>query len=172
MLRTQLGRLRFAYASKCLSHARLRYQTDPSLFWMPGNHGEGSERSKPLISDGNPVPEPMDSSLVLYQNDIMRLIGQDVLSKAVRKHADMKKWIDSWVATVEDAAWHNLADVRDDYPSADGVKLKSTIVVTVFNVKGNEYRLLTRIDYQGHAVFVLELLTHAEYQKDKWKGRY
>jgi len=102
----------------------------------------------------------------------MRLIGQDVLSKAIRKHVDARKCVHAWVATVEDAAWQGLEDVRVDYPSADGVKLKSRVVVTVFNVKGNEYRLLTNVNYENQVVLVLELLSHAEYDKNKWKEWY
>ena len=102
----------------------------------------------------------------------MRLVGLDVLKKAVRKHTHARKWIEAWIATVEDAAWRSLEDVRADYPSADGVTLKSRIVVTVFNVKGNEYRLLTNINYVNQFVMALELLTHAEYDKNKWKERY
>ena len=102
----------------------------------------------------------------------MRLIGQDVLVRALRKHSDARQWVAAWVATVEDAAWLSLDDIRRDYPSADGVKLKSEVVVTVFNVKGNEYRLLTNVNYVGQVVQVLELLTHAEYDKDRWKDRY
>jgi mRNA interferase HigB len=90
----------------------------------------------------------------------------------LRKHSDARRWIEAWVATVEDADWKSLGDVRADYPSADGVKLESEIVVTVFNVKGNVYRLLTNINYIGQVVLVLELMTHAEYDKQKWKGRY
>jgi mRNA interferase HigB len=102
----------------------------------------------------------------------VRLIGQDVILKAVRKHADAKTWLYAWVATVEAARWQSLDDLREDYPSADGVKLKSRVVVTVFNVKGNEFRLLTHVNYAAQVVLVLELLTHAEYDKEKWKGRY
>ena len=102
----------------------------------------------------------------------MRLIGQDVLSKAIRKHTDAKRWLQAWIATVEDAAWQSLDDLHADYPSADGVKLRSQIVVTVFNVKGNEYRLLTNVNYDGEVVQVLDFLTHGEYDTDRWKGRY
>jgi len=77
-----------------------------------------------------------------------------------------------WAATVESMVWHSLEDVRKAYPSADGVKLKSRLVVTVFNVKGNEYRLLTSIDYDAGIVEALDVLTHAEYDKESWKDRY
>ena len=90
----------------------------------------------------------------------------------MRKHVAARIWIKAWVTTVEDAAWSSLAEVRTDYPSADGVKLRSQVVVTIFNVKGNEYRLLTHIDYPGGVVQFLELLTHADYDKNRWKERY
>jgi mRNA interferase HigB len=102
----------------------------------------------------------------------MRLIGQDVLRRSLKKHPEARKWLAAWALTVEDAAWQSIDDVRNDYPSADGVRLRSRLVVTVFNVKGNEYRLLTNVDYRGQVVQVLELLTHAEYNKDLWKPRY
>ena len=46
------------------------------------------------------------------------------------------------------------------------------VIITVFNVKGNEYRLLTNINHQPQLVMALEHLTHAEYVKNKWKERY
>jgi mRNA interferase HigB len=102
----------------------------------------------------------------------MRLIGQNVLTKSLKKHPDARKWIAAWIVTVEDARWCSIADVRHDYPSADGVNLASHVVVTVFNVRGNEYRLLTNVNYPGQIVQVLALLTHAEYDKNFWKQRY
>jgi mRNA interferase HigB len=102
----------------------------------------------------------------------MRLIGQDVLVKATKKHRDTRSWLMSWATTVEDASWANLDELREDYPSADGVKLRSQVVITVFNVRGNVYRLLTNVHYATQVVQVLEVLTHAEYDKQQWKQRY
>jgi len=90
----------------------------------------------------------------------------------MRKYADTRKWLQTWSVTVGEAQWQSIEDLRLDYPSADGVKLRSLVVVTVFNVRGNEYRLLTRVNYETQTVLVLELLNHAEYDKDQWKGRY
>jgi mRNA interferase HigB len=102
----------------------------------------------------------------------MLILGQDVLRRASRRNAPLKKWLETWAATVESRIWRSLNDVRRDYPSADGVKLRSDLVVTVFNVKGNEFRMLTSVDFDLAAVEVLEILTHAEYDKDAWKQRY
>ena len=40
----------------------------------------------------------------------------------------------------------------------------------VFNIGGNKYRLITRIRYVTQKVFVLKVMTHSEYDLDKWKG--
>lgn len=102
----------------------------------------------------------------------MRLLGRDVLATAVRKHADTRSWLAAWAATVEDASWSSIDDLRDDYPSADGVRLCSGTIVTVFNVRGNQYRLISHVDYRLRVVMALEVLTHAQYDKQQWKVRY
>jgi mRNA interferase HigB len=102
----------------------------------------------------------------------MTLFGQDVLVGVGRKNKPLRMWLEAWVIRVAGADWTSIKDVRRDYPSADGVPLASGLVVTVFNVKGNEFRLLTWIDYPARIVEVLEVCTHAEYSKNLWKARY
>jgi hypothetical protein len=41
---------------------------------------------------------------------------------------------------------------------------------TVFNIKGNDYRLIVGIDYENQVVYYKYFLTHAEYDKNKWKN--
>jgi mRNA-degrading endonuclease HigB of HigAB toxin-antitoxin module len=60
-------------------------------------------------------------------------------------------------------SWHNLMDVRKVYPSADRVG-----PYTVFNIKGNVYRLIVKIEYRWQMIFVKHLLTHAEYERKEW----
>ena len=59
----------------------------------------------------------------------------------------------------------SLEDVRQIYPSADSVGN-----FTVFNIKGNTYRLIVSIDYEDGTIYYKYFLTHAEYDKDKWKN--
>ena len=101
----------------------------------------------------------------------VELVNQTALDRAVRKHREIVQWLSQWVQVVQGASWRSLADVRHNYPSADGVKLLSDVVVTVFNVKGNSYRLLTVIEYDAQRVYVVDVLTHAEYDKNQWKER-
>lgn len=89
-----------------------------------------------------------------------------------RKNAPLRKWLTVWAATTSAAQWYSLEDVRKAYPAADGVKLASELVITVFNIKGNEYRLLAWIDYEEQVVESLAVLTHAQYSKEHWKARY
>lgn len=104
----------------------------------------------------------------------MKLLNLDALRKFRGRHRDAAAWLDNWAETVEQAEWSSLADVRRSFPSADGVPVKTAgvvIIVTVFNVKGNAYRLLTAVDYAGERVTVIDCLTHAEYDRDAWKDR-
>jgi len=91
------------------------------------------------------------------------------LDVALKRHADARKALAGWMQITIEADWQDLQDVRRAYASADGVEVASGRIVTVFNIRGNNYRLLTTIDYELGAVQVLDLLTHAEYDKEKWK---
>jgi len=97
------------------------------------------------------------------------------LDRFVRKHRDAKKPLADWLDTVRRASWQSLTDLRRVYPSADGVTVRvgggQVVVVTVFNVKGNQYRLLTVIHYAAAVCRVVDVLTHAEYSTDRWKDR-
>jgi mRNA interferase HigB len=101
----------------------------------------------------------------------MLVLGTTVLDRAGRKHPDTRAWLVQWRDVIERARWQGIHDVREAFPAADGVRVESGGVVTVFNVKGNAYRLLTAVHYPRQQVIVIDLLTHAEYSKGAWKKR-
>jgi mRNA interferase HigB len=94
------------------------------------------------------------------------------LEAFARQHKDAAVSLLGWLAQALDADWRSLRDIRATYPHADGVTVRSGRVITVFNIRGNTYRLLVAIDYQAAIVNVLGVLTHAEYDKEKWKEAY
>ncbi len=95
----------------------------------------------------------------------MHVISIRSLRDDAAMYPDVKKQVDSWNATVKKAEWQNLEDVRKIYRDAEAVGN-----FTVFNIKGNEYRLIVGIDYETQTVYYKYFLTHAEYDKDKWKN--
>jgi mRNA interferase HigB len=95
----------------------------------------------------------------------MHLISIRNLRVDTARHLDVKKQINDWYTTVSKANWNNLEDVRQIYRDAEAVGN-----FTVFNIKGNDYRLIVGIDYENQTVYYKYFLTHAEYDKDRWKN--
>lgn len=94
----------------------------------------------------------------------MQIIGKQRLSDFGRKHADAAKALSTWDRIVTRATWGKPPDVIDTINSADHVGRW-----TVFNIAGNNYRLIAQIDYAMQRVHVREVMTHADYDRDKWK---
>lgn len=91
----------------------------------------------------------------------MRMIGLGRLHKFCVNHADCRKWVSNWISDARAAQWKVPHDIRERYPSASF--LAGSIVI--FNVKGNEYRLETRIAFAVSTVAILWIGTHAEYTR-------
>lgn len=79
-------------------------------------------------------------------------------------HADAEEPLRRWYKIAEKAHWQSLADTRQDFPHADLAG-----VCTIFNVKGNAYRLISKIYYPSKVLLVRFVLTHADYDKGRWK---
>jgi mRNA interferase HigB len=95
----------------------------------------------------------------------MHLIAIGRLREAAAKFPDVAIQIEDWNEIVETANWQNLTEVRQTYATADAVGN-----FTVFNIKGNRYRLIVSINYTRQIVYFKYFLTHAEYDKDNWKN--
>ncbi len=99
----------------------------------------------------------------------MRLIKASFLFEATERYPKARKWVESWCAIVKKVEWASIVEVKASYPSADTVKVGSGHNVVVFNVCGNDFRLITAIHYNRKIIYTLRFLTHAEYSKGKWK---
>lgn len=91
----------------------------------------------------------------------MRIVGLELLDKFKLQHSDVCSQIDSWICEVEEAIWSNPNDIKKRYPHASILGNRRV----VFNIKGNSYRLETKIAYVQQVVMVLRAGTHAEYSK-------
>ena len=83
-------------------------------------------------------------------------------------HNDAEGPLRAWHTNVNSktVAWHSWADVKADFSSASLVGR-----CVVFNIGGHKYRLITRILFVSQKVFVLKVMTHEEYDENKWKDQ-
>lgn len=94
----------------------------------------------------------------------MNVISYATVKQFIRKHGDSKSPLNSWYRTASKAKWQSLAEAKQSYTSADLYGR-----CTIFNIGGNKYRLIAKIDYRAQVIRIREILTHAEYDKNKWK---
>jgi len=99
----------------------------------------------------------------------MNVISRKRMVEFMRRYPDSAGPLELWYRTARKAQWQSLRDVRIIYPHADVVDVTSGATVTVFNIGGNKYRLVAAIHYNRRRVYVLRLMTHAEYDKGSWK---
>jgi mRNA interferase HigB len=90
----------------------------------------------------------------------MHVISRKKLRQAVARHPDLAGPLDAWFRIAKKTAWLNLASVRETFASAD-----SAGKFTIFNIKGNNYRLIAEINYAFGRLYIRHVLTHAEAEK-------
>ena len=94
----------------------------------------------------------------------MRVISKPAILKFSERFPEALVPLMNWYRITRRASWRSLAEVRDDFRHADVVGRR-----TVFNIHGNDYRLIARVNYETQRVFILHILTHAEYSKGDWQ---
>ena len=94
----------------------------------------------------------------------MNIISKKKITAFTDKHQQAKSSFDTWYSIVKKSKFNNYNEVRALFPTADQVKN-----FVVFNIGGNNYRLIAYIDYPKGFLFVRHILTHTEYDKNKWK---
>lgn len=91
----------------------------------------------------------------------VRVISRRALREFWERHTDVEQALRAWYSEAKAAAWQGPADVKARYPSASIVSNNRV----VFNIKGNQYRLVTAIKYDQGIVFIRFVGTHAEYDQ-------
>ena len=110
----------------------------------------------------------------------MHLISAGKLKQEASKYPHLTKTIQAFCKTIKQAKWQNLIDVQKTYRDAEAVGN-----FTIFNIKGNQYRLILDIDevrgssvvlrrslsdYQEQVAYFKYFLTHSEYDREQWKN--
>lgn len=101
------------------------------------------------------------SYLRLKRNELNRIFAKSTLRKFWEKHAETEQYLKTWYDTAMSSNWGSPNDIKKTYINAS--ILKSGRVV--FNIKGNDYRLVAKINFEKQWLFVRFIGTHSEYDK-------
>lgn len=103
-------------------------------------------------------------SLHIVNYEFVRVISRKAIKQFSEKHSDAGPSLNNWFLITRRAKWADLAELKRDFATADQVGRR-----TVFNVGGNKYRLIARVNYRTQKVFVLRIMKHSEYTKGDWR---
>ena len=96
-------------------------------------------------------------------NAVMRIIAKSTLVEYYTKHPQAQQPLEDWYEITKRAEWQNINDIRVAFNTVDYVGNDRY----VFNIKGNDYRLVVVIRFMKGRVYIRFIGTHAEYDKIK-----
>jgi mRNA interferase HigB len=91
----------------------------------------------------------------------VRVVAKKILREFWEKHEDCEQQLKSWFREAQIAEWENPNQIKSEYPSASILNDNRI----VFNIKGNNYRLIVKINYEYQMVWIRFIGTHAKYDK-------
>lgn len=94
----------------------------------------------------------------------MHVITRKRLNEFAERFPETQNALADWHALMKRNNFDSIAEVREVFPSADKVGK-----LTVFNIGGNKVRLIAAIHYNRKKIYIRAVLTHKEYDAEKWK---
>ena len=91
----------------------------------------------------------------------MRVIAKKILRDFWLNHPDCEQQLKAWFQEASDSLWKSPKDIKKEYPSASILEDNRV----VFNIKGNHYRLIVKVNYAYGMIWIRFIGTHAQYDK-------
>ncbi len=98
---------------------------------------------------------------ICENNHNVRVIAKRTLRNFWEKHADSEDQLKAWFTETEKSEWKNINELKNDYPTASILKDNRI----VYNIKGNNYRLIVKFNFEYQICWIRFIGTHAEYDK-------
>lgn len=91
----------------------------------------------------------------------MRVIAKKTLREFWENHTDCEQQLKAWYQEVDKGTWKNFNELKQDYPNLSILEDNRAC----FNIKGNHYRLIVKINFNYQMMWIRFIETHAEYDK-------
>ncbi len=94
----------------------------------------------------------------------MHVITRKRIKEFVAEHPDSRSSLENWYRIIKHTDYDSFDHLKQHFSTVDYVD-----GFMVFNISGNKYRLIAVIHFNRKKVYIRDILTHAEYNRDKWK---
>jgi len=94
----------------------------------------------------------------------MHVASHKAIHNFCQRHPAARSSFDMWYRVAKKATWVNYAQIKQTFNSADWVA-----PFAVFDIGGNQYRLIAEINFRSRVMFIRHILTHKDYSKGDWK---
>jgi mRNA interferase HigB len=99
----------------------------------------------------------------MYRVRYVHIISRKALKTFWTAHPDSEEPLTTWYTILKRGHFQSIHEIRALFPHADFKSTKHEGDLTIFNIGGNKYRLITSIVYDWQKVFIRGVLTHEEY---------
>ena len=93
----------------------------------------------------------------------MKVLGEAVVAEFARRRPASRKALQRFVTIARGAAWPHFPAVKETFAATDYAPATGTLI---FNIGGNKYRLVARVDFEEQLLVVESVLTHGEYVRE------
>lgn len=93
----------------------------------------------------------------------LKVYGETEIAKFCRKYANSRKVLQRFLSIAREAEWPHFPAVKLTFRSADYAPSTGTVI---FDLGGNKYRLVARVDFEEQALFIERIMTHEQYDRE------
>jgi mRNA interferase HigB len=102
----------------------------------------------------------------------MNVLSPQAIRAFIERFPEAEQVMRIWYNDLRKLEPENFAQLKAHFPTVDAVRIaKYEVVVFIFDVGGNKYRVVTRLDFEHHIGFILLIFTHDEYTRWNRAGR-
>ena len=110
------------------------------------------------------VRGPLDRSSQNWEHREVKVFGETVIAGFAKKHPASRKPLQRFAAIARSALWPHFPAVKETFPATDYAPATGTLV---FNVGGNKYRLIARVDFEEQLLAIQTVLTQRKYDREE-----
>jgi mRNA interferase HigB len=93
----------------------------------------------------------------------VRISGEVAITKFTRRYAASRKALGRFLTIARAAEWQHFPALKQTFPATDYARSTGTLI---FDIGGNKYRLIARVDFEEQLLFIQSVMTHEEYDRE------